>query len=399
MPRRLLRLLDPIGRFGSRRRYPIFISYRRRGEGAGYAGRLADRLMREFGGDRCFRDIDDIESGTDFVEAISTAIGSCDVLVVVIAPDWLTATDANGHRRLDSPRDFVRIEIAAALARNTRVVPVLVGGATMPAPEELPAAIEGFARRQAHELSDLRWEYDVDQLVGIIERSGLKRVRTGRAQAQRAWRIAAAVGGASVVIWGATLLPDYVRTARVSPPVARADTVVLSAPDRGSAAAMPLTSVRQDADAASPERVRPPVDPLESERPRILAALRRGNDAEIRALHRLDPDPLHDAFTGEALRVELAAVQDLVAAGVHSVNELHDQRIRSMTLSDDGGEATVVAVETWSSEYHRNVDDACVARVPRHDVPQTVTLVRRAGGWIVARIRFPTDSPDPEPCG
>ncbi len=92
---------------------------------------------------------------------------------------------------------------------------------------------------------------------------------------------------------------------------------------------MPLTTLRHDADAASRERVAPPVGPLENERPRILAALRRGNDAKIRALHRLDPEPLDDAFTGEALRLELAAVQDLVAAGVQRRRRVRRARAAS----------------------------------------------------------------------
>jgi hypothetical protein len=352
--------------------------------------------MREFGDDRCFRDIDDIESGTDFVEAISSAIGACRVLMVVVAPDWLGATDASGRRRLDDPNDFVRIEIAAALARDTRVVPVLVGGATMPPAEALPAAIAGFARRQAQELSDTRWDYDLDQLVAVIERSGLGRVGTGRATARRAWKVAAAVGGATLMLWGVMLIPGHLgpgRTGTLDPP---ADAGVLATPDP-SPDAMPLTSARPRGEVGSLEAARA-VDPLESERPLILAALRRANDAEIRAQHRLHADPLHDAFTGSALQLELAALQDLIAADVHSVNELHEQRIHSMSLSDDRARATVRTVETWSSEYHRNRDDACIARVPRHDVPQTVTLVRRAEGWFVAEIRFPDGSPDPVPC-
>jgi hypothetical protein len=35
----------------------IFISYRRHGEGAGYAGRLGDELRQHFGRDQVFRDI------------------------------------------------------------------------------------------------------------------------------------------------------------------------------------------------------------------------------------------------------------------------------------------------------------------------------------------------------
>ena len=108
----------------------IFISYRRQ-DAAGNAGRLYDRLARHFGAERVFMDVEGIEPGLDFVEALEGAVASCEVLIVVIGAGWL-ATDNAGKRRLDDPKDFVRIETAAALARHIRVVPVLVDGAVMP---------------------------------------------------------------------------------------------------------------------------------------------------------------------------------------------------------------------------------------------------------------------------
>ena len=77
-------------------------------------------------------DIFTIEPGVDFVEKINEAVGSCDVLIAVIGPQWLTVTDDSGRRRLNDPEDFIRLEIKAALDRGIRVVPVLVGGASMP---------------------------------------------------------------------------------------------------------------------------------------------------------------------------------------------------------------------------------------------------------------------------
>jgi len=103
----------------------IFISYRRE-DTAGHAGRLFDRLTQHFGKGRIFMDVSDIEPGTDFVEAIDKAVGSCDILIVVIGREWLTCADPGGHRRLDDPNDFIRLEAATALKRNIRVIPVLV---------------------------------------------------------------------------------------------------------------------------------------------------------------------------------------------------------------------------------------------------------------------------------
>ncbi|MDP2840888.1 MAG: toll/interleukin-1 receptor domain-containing protein, partial [Candidatus Methanoperedens sp.] len=61
----------------------IFISYRRE-DTAGHAGRIFDRLREKFGRDKVFMDVAGIEPGVDFVEAIDRAVGSCDVLLVII---------------------------------------------------------------------------------------------------------------------------------------------------------------------------------------------------------------------------------------------------------------------------------------------------------------------------
>ncbi len=168
----------------------IFISYRRQ-DSQGSAGRLADTLKAQFAQNHIFRDIETIEPGVDFVEAIERALGSCVVLLAVIGPRWLSATDKLGRRRLDDPNDYTRIEIAAALQRKVRVIPVLVDGAAMPDAEDLPDDLKTLARRQASELSDKRWDFDVRQLVltiekipGIEKRSGAP-VATGGYDPQR----------------------------------------------------------------------------------------------------------------------------------------------------------------------------------------------------------------------
>jgi uncharacterized membrane protein YeaQ/YmgE (transglycosylase-associated protein family) len=147
----------------------IFISYRR-DESAGYAGRIADRFSEYFGEERVFRDIDSIEPGIDFAEAIESAVGSSEVLVAVIGRNWLTAEDAAGHKRLDNPDDFVRLEIAAALKRNIRVIPLLVQGASMPGTNELPDDLAPLGRRNAFELHDSSWTADIQRLTSTLER-------------------------------------------------------------------------------------------------------------------------------------------------------------------------------------------------------------------------------------
>jgi hypothetical protein len=150
-----------------RRSSNIFINYRRE-DSAGHAGRLFDRLSGRFP-ERVFMDIDTIEPGIDFVDTIEQAVGCCEVLVVVIGREWLNLAEASGHRRLDNPSDFVRLEIAVALERNIRIIPVLVEDAAMPRPEELPPDLVKLTRRNAIELSDVRWAFDVDRLIQAIE--------------------------------------------------------------------------------------------------------------------------------------------------------------------------------------------------------------------------------------
>ena len=145
----------------------IFINYRRE-DSSGHAGRLFDALNAHFAG-RVFMDIDTLEPGVDFAEVIEQAVGSCEVLIVIIGREWLHIKNAAGRRRLDDPADFVRLELESALTRSIRVIPVLVQSATMPSTEELPPSLARLARRNAIELSDARWAYDVDRLLHTIQ--------------------------------------------------------------------------------------------------------------------------------------------------------------------------------------------------------------------------------------
>lgn len=160
----------------------IFISYRR-DDSSGHAGRLFDGLSARFGEEQVFMDIDQIEPGEDFVQVIESAVGSCEILIALIGRNWLASRDESG-RRLDNPNDFVRLEITAALVRGIPVIPVLVQGARMPRPQDLPEDLSALSRRHALELSDLRWKHDVDQLTGVLEKR-LARQREARRNAEQ----------------------------------------------------------------------------------------------------------------------------------------------------------------------------------------------------------------------
>jgi hypothetical protein len=151
----------PAARVAEARRFPeepmkpgsaeaggIFISYRRE-QASGVAGRLYDRLVDRFGEAQVFIDVASIEPGVDFADVITRAVASCDVLLAVIGPGWLAASDDAGERRLDDPDDLVRLEVEAGLARDVRVIPVLVEGATMSRRKDLPEDLATLARRNA----------------------------------------------------------------------------------------------------------------------------------------------------------------------------------------------------------------------------------------------------------
>jgi hypothetical protein len=147
----------------------IFVSYRRQ-ESSHLAGRLADRLASRFGEGQVFIDVDTIEPGVDFAEEIFRAVAACEVLLAVIGPSWLTATDERSRRRLDDPDDIVRLEIEAALARGVRVIPILVEGAIMPGREDLPESLARLARLNALRIRHESFRYDAGHLVAAIER-------------------------------------------------------------------------------------------------------------------------------------------------------------------------------------------------------------------------------------
>ena len=149
----------------------IFISYRREDSGP-YAGRLRDALSHHFGANQVFRDIDTINPGERFPRVIEREVGSCEALLAVIGPMWLSIKDDAGRRRLDNPDDYVRLEIATALGRGTDVlvIPVLVGPTSMPAAADLPKPLAALAECNAVRITDESWDDQVARLTRALEK-------------------------------------------------------------------------------------------------------------------------------------------------------------------------------------------------------------------------------------
>jgi len=172
----------------------VFINYRRE-DSIEATGRLRDRLAQTFGHKNIFMDVEDIPAGVDFMTYLSDQVAASRVFLVVIGPRWLEAKDESGGRRLDDPDDFVTIEIATALARNIRVIPVLVEGARMPKASELPDPLKALARRHAVEVGLLHFGRDAEALVERV-----REALNGQSDSLRPWRRTAVAGAAAAAL-------------------------------------------------------------------------------------------------------------------------------------------------------------------------------------------------------
>ena len=205
----------------------VFVSYRR-GDSEGQARALYIELVNRVGKDSVFMDVDSIALGRDFRQILQDRLGSCELMLALIGPNWLNAEDGSGNRRLETSTDLVRLEIAAGLKRNIPVIPVLLQGAQMPAPERLPEDIRDLTYRHGFELDHSTWESDVKEM---FNRLGLRAPTTAHSQTStpaqaslpvlagwlnRRWLLAV---GAMVVVAGTVGLSVYLnRRNEIGPP-------------------------------------------------------------------------------------------------------------------------------------------------------------------------------------
>jgi TIR domain len=148
----------------------IFLSYRRI-DTEPWVARLFERFQRRYGPSQVFMDIKGgIPRGSDFERVLTKALADCEVLLVLIGPQWLTCVRKDGTRRLDVPEDWVCNEIASALRQNILVVPVLLGGAQRPDKTDLPEALHSLPFHQTAEIREQDFDYDFEKLVQDMER-------------------------------------------------------------------------------------------------------------------------------------------------------------------------------------------------------------------------------------
>lgn len=209
----------------------VFINYRR-DDSSGTAGRLYDRLAQALGRANVFMDVDRIPAGVDFVKHLDTQVAATDAFLVILGPHWLDATDETGQRRLDNPDDFVAIEIAAALTRDIRVIPVLIDGAQMPKAAQLPEQLKPLVRRNAVEVRNSQFGRDADALT--------EKVREAIKRPQRAigLRLGLAALAAVVLVAAGVALylnPDVWRSRPASPAAQTAQTPAAPPPSTANA--------------------------------------------------------------------------------------------------------------------------------------------------------------------
>lgn len=145
----------------------VFISYRRE-DTAAAAGRVYDRLAQVLKKQDVFFDVSAIGAGEDFVKRIESEIGRCDVALIFIGDKWLGTAGPDAEPRLFDEDDYVRAELRAALTRPLLLLPVLVGGAHMPKPDELPADIRALTTRNALLLRHESFDDDTENIVAAV---------------------------------------------------------------------------------------------------------------------------------------------------------------------------------------------------------------------------------------
>ena len=147
----------------------VFISYRR-DDSADITGRIYDRLIQHFSREIVFKDVDSIPLGIDFRQHLENALSQCRVLLAIVGNEWMGSETVGGKRRIDDPRDHLRLELEVALGRNIPVIPVLVRRASVPSEDQLPPSLRSLAYRNGIQVRpDPDFHGDMDRLIKGIE--------------------------------------------------------------------------------------------------------------------------------------------------------------------------------------------------------------------------------------
>lgn len=151
----------------------IFISYRRADTQAA-TGRIREKLVERFGAETVFMDVDSIPPGVDFSTYYREWLTNrAAVVLIMIGEKWTSLKnkpDQDELPRLFGSGDHVRIEAETALGMgDLRVIPVLVGNASMPRQKDLPESLHGLTRLNACKVRyDPDFNSDMKNLIDSI---------------------------------------------------------------------------------------------------------------------------------------------------------------------------------------------------------------------------------------
>jgi len=146
----------------------VFVSYRR-DDSSAEAGAICRAVRDQIGPDLVFMDTSSIPAGASWPQSIQQTLSSAALVIAVIGPDWVRASDEWGRRRIDSDEDWVRREVETALALDLRIIPVFVRGARMPPMSVLPKGLQKIVEKQAIELRRDYWDHDILLLLAQLE--------------------------------------------------------------------------------------------------------------------------------------------------------------------------------------------------------------------------------------
>lgn len=180
----------------------IFISYRRATD-AWAVDKLRDELVAAFGAGNVFFDRETIPAGEDWDQRIDESIRDSAAVVVVFSKEWYGrmnvppgappdappgAVDAQPRRRIDDPRDKLRLEVEMALKHQRPIFPVIVDDSPEPRPEELPDSLRPVVKRQFLRIDvDGNTEVQMARLIGDIRHATAGNDWMRRLAGQAAW--------------------------------------------------------------------------------------------------------------------------------------------------------------------------------------------------------------------
>jgi hypothetical protein len=203
----------------------LFISYRT-SDGRDKATALARDLGARFGDEQVFLDKDDLRAGVLWREEIARTIAGRPVLLLLLTPQLLAATDQAGELRIAHPDDPVRREVAAALAAGAHLVPLLCDGVPAPpAAAALPAPFDRLGDFTWRPLRAYDWQHDVERLIADLIALGVvpadtpatshaSRPAPAAGVARRSWL----AGALAVVVLAALAVGWYALSPPSSPP-------------------------------------------------------------------------------------------------------------------------------------------------------------------------------------